>query len=49
MFDRFRDSSGAPHDGSQWVPATPVEPDAFRELTLRQASALVAAFEEALA
>ncbi|MFB8177717.1 DUF6025 family protein [Streptomyces sp. NPDC055966] len=49
LLDRYRDGSGVPHDGSQREPATPVEPDGFRELTLRQASALVAAFEEVLA
>ncbi|MFC7264920.1 DUF6025 family protein [Streptomyces lutosisoli] len=49
VLDRFRDGSGVPHDGASREPAVPVEPDGFRELTLRQASALVAAFEEALA
>ncbi|KAB1979145.1 DUF6025 family protein [Streptomyces triticiradicis] len=49
LLDRFRDGSGVPHDGAHRDPAVPVEPDGFRDLTLRQASALVAAFEEALA
>ena len=48
LLDRFRDGSGVPHDGAGREPSRPVEPYGFRELTLRQASALVAAFEEAL-
>ncbi|MEU0332763.1 DUF6025 family protein [Streptomyces sp. NPDC006193] len=45
---RFRSGSGVPADGALREPAVPVEPDGFRELTFRQASAVVAAFEEAL-
>ncbi|MEU6281111.1 DUF6025 family protein [Streptomyces sp. NPDC047028] len=45
---RFRPGTGVPSDGVPREPALPVEPDGFRELTFRQASALVAAFEEVL-
>lgn len=44
--DRFRPQSGVPHDGRPRPPAVPVEPPGFRDLTFRQASAMVAAFEE---
>jgi hypothetical protein len=43
---RFRGMSGIPCDGESLPPARPVEPEGFRELTFRQASAIVAAFEE---
>ncbi len=43
---RFRDGSGVPHDGILREPSTPVQPEGFREMTFRQASAMVAAFEE---
>ncbi len=44
---RFAPERGVPRDGEHWAPATPVEPDGFRELTFRQACAIVAALEEA--
>ncbi|MEU6083345.1 DUF6025 family protein [Streptomyces sp. NPDC047108] len=43
---RFREGSGVPYGGVRRDPAVPVEPDGFRDLTFRQASAIVAAFEE---
>ncbi|MFG2196041.1 DUF6025 family protein [Streptomyces sp. NPDC048639] len=44
---RFREGSGIPYGGVPREPAVPVEPEGFRDLTFRQASAIVAAFEEA--
>jgi hypothetical protein len=44
--DRFREGSGVPRQGAPREPAVPVEPEGFRDLTYRQACALVAAFEE---
>ncbi len=44
--DRFREGSGVPRDGEPREAAVPVEPEGFRDLTYRQACALVAAFEE---
>lgn len=45
---RFRDGSGVPHDGVLREPSVPVEPEGFRDLTFRQASAVVGAFEEVI-
>ena len=45
---RFKTGSGVPADGTARDPATPVEPEGFRELTFRQASGVVAAFEAVL-
>ncbi len=43
---RFRPESGVPRDGESREGDVPAEPEGFRELTFRQASAIVAAFEE---
>jgi len=43
---RFDDGSGVLRDGLDRAQSVPVEPDGFRELTFRQASAMVAAFEQ---
>ena len=43
---RFGDGAGVLWDGQVRGPAVPVEPPGFRDLTFRQASAIVAAFEE---
>jgi hypothetical protein len=43
---RFDDGSGVLRDGRLREPAVPVEPAGFRDLTFRQASAMVAAFEQ---
>jgi hypothetical protein len=43
---RFAANSGVPRDGETREPAIPTEPEGFRELTFKQASAVVAAFEE---
>ncbi|MDI5973802.1 DUF6025 family protein [Streptomyces sp. SL13] len=46
LLGRFRSGSGVPHTGEPREPAVPVEPEGFRDLTFRQASSIVAAFEE---
>jgi hypothetical protein len=42
---RFDEGSGVLSDGGSREPAVPVEPEGFRDLSFRQASAMVAAFE----
>lgn len=44
---RFDDGAGVLTDGQAREPSVPVEPAGFRDLTFRQASAMVAAFEQA--
>ena len=46
--DRFRDGTGVPSGTAVREPAVPTEPEGFRDLTFRQASAVVAAFEDAV-
>jgi len=43
---RFAANSGVPRGGEVREPAVPTEPEGFRDLTFKQASAVVAAFEE---
>ena len=43
---RFGHGSGVLTDGQVREPSVPVEPAGFRDLTFRQASAMVAAFEQ---
>jgi len=47
--DRFRPGVGLPVDGLARPAASSVEPQGFRDLSFRQASAVVATFEEVLA